>query len=93
MSKRNLPVIIQRHIFLATSDISKKKFQLIVEEYDGEALSYDEANNVRKLLKGGNLISSNIAILAQWWKKDIKNKKTVLKKNMHVSGADELHIK
>lgn len=65
LSKRNWPVIIQRHIFLATSNISKKKFQLIVEEYDKEALSYDEANNVRKLLKGGNLISSNIAILAE----------------------------
>ena len=39
--------------FFAISDISKKKFHLIVEEYDGETLSNDEAKNVRKLLKNG----------------------------------------
>ena len=43
----------------------KKKFHLIVEEYDGEALPHDETNNMRKLLKGGDLISSNIVMLAQ----------------------------
>ena len=50
---------------MATSDRSKKKSHLIVEEYDGEALSHDKAKNIRKLLKSGNLISMNIAILAQ----------------------------
>ena len=32
---------------------------MIVEEYDGEALSHDETKNIRKLLKGGNFTSSN----------------------------------
>ena len=51
--------------FFAKSDIPKKKFHLIVEEYDGETLPHDETKNIRKLLKGGDLISLNIVILAQ----------------------------
>lgn len=63
LSKENLSVILPRHT-LAISDISKKKFHLIVEEDEGEALSHDEINNIRNILKAGNLISLNIAILA-----------------------------
>ena len=63
--KKNCQLLTWQRHTLATSDISKKKFHLIVEEYYGEALSHDEVKNVRKLLKGGNFISSNIATLAQ----------------------------
>ena len=53
----NLSAILSRHTFLATSDISKKKLNLTVDEYDGETLSNDKTKNIRKLLKGSNFVS------------------------------------
>ena len=47
------------------SDISKRKFHLIVEEHDREVLSHNETKNIRKFLKGGNFMFLNIIVLAQ----------------------------
>ena len=61
--KENLSLTLSRHTFLTTFNISKRKFHLIVEEYGGEDLPHDETRNIRKLLKGGDLISSMLAQL------------------------------
>ena len=49
----------------STSDLAKTKYHLIVEEYDGETLSHDEAAKITRLVKGSDLLDSNIILLAQ----------------------------
>ena len=56
-TRENFSAILLRRNFFTTSDISKEKFHLIVDEYDGETLSHNEIENIRKLLKGGNFVS------------------------------------
>ena len=63
----NLSAILQETINLtnSTSEIAKTNYHLIVEEYDGETLSNDEAAKITKLVSGDDLIESNIILLAQ----------------------------
>ena len=42
-----------------------KNVNMIIEEYDGETLSHDEAKKISKLVEGSNLMESNIILLAQ----------------------------
>ena len=64
---RNLSAILQETVRLnmSTLAIAKTKSHLIVEEYDGETLSLDEAAKITKLVKSGDFIKSNIILLAQ----------------------------
>ena len=66
-SGENLSTILQQLLRLntGTSEIAKKSYHLIIEEYDGETLSYDEATKITKLVKGSDLMESNIILLAQ----------------------------
>ena len=57
MTRENFSAILPRHKFLTTSDISKEKFHLIIDEYDGETNSLDETKKIRKSLKSGNFVS------------------------------------
>ena len=63
----NLSAILQEAISLnmSTSVMVKTKSHLVVEEYDGETLSHDEAAKITKLVKSGDLLESNIILLAQ----------------------------
>ena len=63
----NLSAILQEAIRLnmSTSVMVKTKSHLVVEEYDGETLSHDEAAKITKLVKSGDLLESNIILLAQ----------------------------
>ena len=63
----NLSAILQETVRLnmSTSVMTKTKSHLIVEEYDGETLSHDEAAKITKLVKSGDLLESNIILLAQ----------------------------
>ena len=48
-----------------TLETAKIIFHLIIEEYDGETLSLDEAAKVTELVQGAGLLESNIVLLAQ----------------------------
>ena len=63
----NLSAILQEAVRLnmSTSVMVKTKSHLVVEEYDGETLSHDEAAKITKLVKSGDLLESNIILLAQ----------------------------
>ena len=63
----NLSAILQETVSLtkSTSEIPKTNYHLIIEEYDGETLSNDEAAKITKLVSGDDLIESNIILLAQ----------------------------
>ena len=63
----NLSVMLQETVRLNgnTSDIAKTNYHLIVEEYDGETLSHDEAAKIKKVVNESNLVESNIILLAQ----------------------------
>ena len=62
----NLSTILQETVELnkSTSD-AKTNYHLIVEEYDGETLTYQEARRIKNLVKGNDLMESNIILLAQ----------------------------
>ena len=64
---KNLSTILQETVRLnmSTSDIAKTNYHLIIEEYDGETLSHDEAAKVTKLVRGRYLMESHIILLAQ----------------------------
>ena len=64
---KNLSAILQETIRLnmSTSHIAKTNYHLVIEEYDGETLSHDEASKVTKLVKGRDLMESYIILLAQ----------------------------
>ena len=57
----NLSAILQETVRL----ITKANYHLIIEEYDGETLTYDEAAKITKLVKENDLMESNIIVLAQ----------------------------
>ena len=63
----NLSAILQETIRLnrSTSQITKANSHLIIEEYDGETLSRDEAAKIIKLIKSGNLMETSVILLAQ----------------------------
>ena len=63
----NLSTILQETVSLntGTSAIAKITYHLIIEEYDGETLTYDEAAKITKLVKDGGLMESSIILLAQ----------------------------
>ena len=50
---------------LNTLETAKIIFHLIIEEYDGETLSVDEAAKATELVQGTGLLESNIVLLAQ----------------------------
>ena len=62
-----LSAILQETLRLnrSTSELAKTKYHLIVEEYDGETLSHDEAAKITILVKGSDLLDSNVILLAQ----------------------------
>ena len=64
---KNLSFMLRELVRLntSTSKIPKTNYHLIVEEYDGEMLSKDEAAKITKLVKGDDLIKSNVILLAQ----------------------------
>ena len=57
----NLSAILQETARLTTS----ANYHLIIEEYDGETLTHDEAAKITTLVKDGDLMESNIILLAQ----------------------------
>ena len=63
----NLSVILKETLRLNfnTSENSKTNYHFIVEEYDGETLTRDEAAKITRLIKGGDFLDSNIMLLAQ----------------------------
>ena len=65
--RENLSVILEETVRLnrSTSEEAKTNYHLIVEEYDGETLTYNEAAKIRGLVKGRDLRESNIVLLAQ----------------------------
>ena len=62
-----LSAILQETLRLnrSTSELTKTNYHVIVEEYDGETLSHDEAAKITMLVKGSNLLDSNVILLAQ----------------------------
>ena len=64
---RNLSAILDetRRLNLNATENSKTNYHLIVEEYDGETLTYVEAVKITGLIKGGDFLKSNIMLLAQ----------------------------
>ena len=63
---KNLSAILQETMRLnkSTLKIAKTNYYLIIEEYDGQTLSYNEAAKITKLVKSCDLIKSNIILLA-----------------------------
>ena len=66
-ARENLSAILEETVNLNISalEVAKINFHLIIEEYDGETLSHDEAGKITKLIKGSVLMKSNIILLAQ----------------------------
>ena len=63
----NLPSILQETVRLntSTSENAKTNYRLIIEEYDGETLTHDEAAKITKSVKESVLRELNIILLAQ----------------------------
>ena len=63
----NLSTILQETVRLntSTSHIGKTNYHLIVEEYDGETLTHDEAAKITELVEGKYLTESNVILLSQ----------------------------
>ena len=63
----NLSHILEETVRLnkSTSEISKINYHILVEEYDGETLTRDEAAKITELVKGSGLRESSIILLAQ----------------------------
>ena len=63
----NLSAMLQETVRLNgnTFEIAKTNYHLIVQEYDGETLSYDEAAKIKKVVNESDLMESNIILLAQ----------------------------
>ena len=63
----NLSAILMETVRLnaSTSEIAKIIYHLIIEEYDGETLTRDEAAKITELVKDNGLMKSNIILLAQ----------------------------
>ena len=64
---KNLSTMLQETVKLnpTASKIDKTNYHLIAEEYDGETLSHDEAAKITEVIKGSDLMESNIILLAQ----------------------------
>ena len=64
---QNLSAILQDTVSLkmCKPEAAKTNYHLIIEEYDGETLSHDEAAKITKLVREGGLMESNIILLAQ----------------------------
>ena len=64
---QNLSAILQDTVSLkmCKPETAKTNYHLIIEEYDGETLSHDEAAKITKLVREGGLMESNIILLAQ----------------------------
>ena len=63
----NLSAILQETVRLNTntSEEAKTNYHLIIEEYNGETLTHNEAAKITELVKGSDLKESNIFLLAQ----------------------------
>ena len=66
-ARENLSTMLQETVRLNAnrSEIAKTNYHLIVEEYDGETLSYDEAAKITKEVQGSDLMESHIILLPQ----------------------------
>ena len=64
---KNLSAILQETVRLntSTSEEAKTNCHMIVEEYEGETLTQNEAARITKLVEGNDLMESNIVILSQ----------------------------
>ena len=64
---QNLSAILQDTVSLKMSkpETAKTNYHLIIEEYDGETLSHDEAAKITKLVRESGLMESYIILLAQ----------------------------
>ena len=64
---KNLSFILQEIISLneGISEKAKTNYHVVVEEYSGETLFYDEAEKITELIKDDDLMESNIILLAQ----------------------------
>ena len=64
---KNLSAILHEtmRLNMGTSERIKTNYHLIIEEYDGETLSHDEAAKIKKLVKKDDFVESNIILLAQ----------------------------
>ena len=64
---QNLSAILQDTVSLKMSkpETAKTNYHLIIEEYDGETLSHDEAAKITKLIRESGLMESYIILLAQ----------------------------
>ena len=64
---QNLSAILQDTVSLkmCKPETAKTNYHLIIEEYDGETLSHDEAAKITKLVREGGLMESSIILLAQ----------------------------
>ena len=63
----NLSSILQETVKLNKnlSEEAKTNYHFIIEEYDGETLTQNEAAKITKLVKGNDLMESNIILLSQ----------------------------
>ena len=63
----NLSPILEETVLLntRTSEEAKTNYHLIIEQYDGETLTHNEAKKITKLVKGSDLMESHIVLLAQ----------------------------
>ena len=57
---KNFSAILEETVLLNTSisEEAKTKYHVIVEEYDGETLTHNEAAKITKLVRGNDLIES-----------------------------------
>ena len=63
----NLSEILEETVRLNVSTLNTAKinYHLVIEEYDGETLTQDEADKITKLVKKTNFMESNIILLPQ----------------------------
>ena len=63
----NLSEILEETVRLNVSTLNTAKinYHLVIEEYDGETLTQDEADKITKLIKKTNFMESNIILLPQ----------------------------
>ena len=66
-ARENLSTILQETVRLNTntSEMAKTNYHLIVEEYDGETLTRDEAAKITEVVQGSDLMESHIILLPQ----------------------------
>ena len=66
-AKKKLSEIFEETVRLNMNKlgVAKINYHLVIEEYDGETLTHDEADKITKLVKNTDLMESNIILLPQ----------------------------